>query len=69
VPHNVVEPKTGSKKKRVMQLDQDVQVCGICLFFFLSTPCLEILLFVFRGGHASFPFLCSSIGAHLSMLL
>jgi hypothetical protein len=29
VPHNVVEPKTGSKKKLVMQLDQDVQVCEI----------------------------------------
>jgi hypothetical protein len=28
VPHDVVEPKTGSKKKLVMQLDRDVQVCG-----------------------------------------
>jgi hypothetical protein len=32
--HNNVEPKTGSKKKLVMQLDQDVQVCGIFLCFF-----------------------------------
>jgi hypothetical protein len=39
VPHDVVEPKTGSKKKLVMQLDRDVQVCGIFLFVFLSTPC------------------------------
>jgi hypothetical protein len=29
VPHDVVEPKTGSKKKLVMQLDRDVQVRGI----------------------------------------
>jgi hypothetical protein len=33
VPHDVVEPKTGSKKKLVMQLDRDVQVCGIFLCF------------------------------------
>jgi hypothetical protein len=34
VPHDVVEPKIGSKKKLVMQLDRDVQVCGIfCLSF------------------------------------
>jgi hypothetical protein len=33
VPHDVVEPKTGSKKKLVMQLDRDVQVRGIYLFF------------------------------------
>jgi hypothetical protein len=32
VPHDVVEPKTGSKKKLVMQLDRDVQVYGIFLF-------------------------------------
>jgi hypothetical protein len=44
VPHDVVEPKTGSKKKLVMQLDRDVQVCGIFLFVFLSTPYFEILL-------------------------
>jgi hypothetical protein len=31
VPHDIVEPKTGSKKKLVMQLDRDVQVCGIFL--------------------------------------
>jgi hypothetical protein len=44
VPHDVVEPKTGSKKKLVMQLDRDVQMCGIFLFVFLSTPYFEILL-------------------------
>jgi hypothetical protein len=44
VPHDIVEPKTGSKKKLVMQLDRDVQVCGIFLFVILNTPCLEILL-------------------------
>jgi hypothetical protein len=37
VPHYVVEPKTGSKKKLVMQLDRDVKVCGI-FFVFLNTP-------------------------------
>jgi hypothetical protein len=31
VPHDVVEPKTESKKKLVMQLDPDVQVRGIFL--------------------------------------
>jgi hypothetical protein len=51
VPHDVVEPKTGSKKKLVMQLDRDVQVCGIFFFIFLSAPCFEILLslFFWRG--------------------
>jgi hypothetical protein len=44
MPHDVVEPKTGSNKKLVMQLDRDIQVCGIFLFVFLSTPCFEILL-------------------------
>jgi hypothetical protein len=44
VPHDVVEPKTGSKKKVVMQLHRDVLVCGIFLFVFLSTPCFEIVL-------------------------
>jgi hypothetical protein len=43
VPHYVVEPKTGSKKKLVMQLDRDVKVCGI-FFVFLNTPCFGILL-------------------------
>jgi hypothetical protein len=38
VPHDVVEPKIGSKKKLVMQLDRDVQVCGIFLFVSLNTP-------------------------------
>jgi hypothetical protein len=30
-----------------MQLDRDVQVCGIYLFVFLNTPSLEILLLLF----------------------
>jgi hypothetical protein len=58
VPHDIVEPKTRSKKKLVMQLDQDVKVCGIFLCF-ISTPCFEILLlllFSFGGGHALFLF-------------
>jgi hypothetical protein len=69
VPHDVVEPKTGSKKKLVMQLDRDVQVCGIFLFVFLSTPCFEILLLLlfWRGVMLHF-FLCSLIGAHLFSL-
>jgi hypothetical protein len=33
VPHDIVEPKIGSKKKLVMQLDRDVQACGIFLCF------------------------------------
>jgi hypothetical protein len=44
VPHDIVEPKTRSKKKLFMQLDRDVQVSGIFLFAFLNTPCFEILL-------------------------
>jgi hypothetical protein len=72
VPHNVVEPKTGSKKKLVMQLDRDLQVCGIFLGF-LNTPCFEILLLLlfWRGVMLSFSlfFLCSLIGAHFFMLL
>jgi hypothetical protein len=31
-------------RKLVMQLDRDVQVCGIFFFAFLNTPCVEILL-------------------------
>jgi hypothetical protein len=72
VPHDVVEPKTGSKKKLVMQLDRDVQVCGIYLFTFLNTPCFGILLLLlFWGVMLSFSlFLCSLIEAHFfSMLL
>jgi hypothetical protein len=55
VPHDIVEPKTRSKKKLVMQLDRDVQVCGIYLFAFLNTRCFEILLLLlfWRGGHVS----------------
>jgi hypothetical protein len=34
MPHDLVEPKTGYKKKLVMQHDRDVQVCGIFLFVF-----------------------------------
>jgi hypothetical protein len=56
VPHNVVEPKTGSKKKLVMQLDRDVQVCGIFLFIFLITLSFEILLLLLEGGRASYIF-------------
>jgi hypothetical protein len=33
VPLDVVEPKTGSKKKEVMQLDRDVLVRGTFLCF------------------------------------
>jgi hypothetical protein len=33
VPHDVVKPKTESKKKLVMQLDRHVQVCGIFVCF------------------------------------
>jgi hypothetical protein len=44
VSYDVVEPKTGSKKKLVMQLDRDVQVCGIFLCVFLNTHCFDILL-------------------------
>jgi hypothetical protein len=52
VPHDIVEPKTESKKKIIMQLDQDVQVCGIFLFSFLNTTCFEILLLLllWRGS-------------------
>jgi hypothetical protein len=50
MPHDIVKPKTGSKKKPVMQLDRDVQVCEKIVFF-LNTPCFEILflLLVWRG--------------------
>jgi hypothetical protein len=36
VPHDVVEPKTGSKKKLVMQLDRDVLLCGIYIYIFYA---------------------------------
>jgi hypothetical protein len=72
VPHNVVEPKTGCKKKLVLQLDRYVQVCGI-FFVFLNTPRFEILLLLlfWTGVMLSFSFfLCSLIGAQFfSMLL
>jgi hypothetical protein len=66
VPHCVVEPKTGSKKKLVMQLNRDVQVCGIFLFAFINTRCFEILLllFILEGVMLSSSFLCPLIGAH-----
>jgi hypothetical protein len=65
VSHDVVEPKTGSKKKLVMQLDRDVQVCGLFLFVFLSAPSFEILLLFFlEWGHASLFFLCSLISTY-----
>jgi hypothetical protein len=56
VPHDIVEPKTGSKKKLVMQLDRDVQVCEIFLCYFLNTPYFEILLLLlfWRGVMLSF---------------
>jgi hypothetical protein len=65
VLHDVVELKTGSKTKLVMQLDRDVQLCGIYLFAFLNTPCFEIILLLlfWRGSWLLF-FLCSLIGAH-----
>jgi hypothetical protein len=65
VPHDVVEPKTGSKKKIVMQLDRDVQVCGIFVCFsnysFLSD---SPLAFILEGVMLHSFFLCSLIGAH-----
>jgi hypothetical protein len=65
VPHDVVEPKTGSKEKLVMQLDRDVQMCGIFLFVFLSTPYFEILLLLlFWRGLTLYIYICSLIGAH-----
>jgi hypothetical protein len=57
VPHDIVELKTESKKKLVMQLDRDVQVCGI--FFFFSKHSLlrdSPLAFILEGGHALFLF-------------
>jgi hypothetical protein len=65
VPSDVVEPKTGFKKKLVMQLDRDVQVFG--LFFCFSKHSLlrdSPLAFILEGGHALLFFLCSLIGAH-----
>jgi hypothetical protein len=35
------------------------------LFIFLCTLCFEILLLLLEGGHASYFFLCSLIGAHI----
>jgi hypothetical protein len=47
VPHDVVEPKTGTKKKLVMQLDRDVQVWNIfCCFSMYSL--VEILHLLFE---------------------
>jgi hypothetical protein len=34
VPHDIVEPKTGSKKKLVMPLDREVHVWNILFVFF-----------------------------------
>jgi hypothetical protein len=51
VPSDVVEPKTGFKKKLVMQLDRDVQVFG--LFFCFSKHSLlrdSPLAFILEGG-------------------
>jgi hypothetical protein len=66
VPHDVVELKTGSTMKLVMQLDRDVQVCGIFLFVFLSTPCFEIfLLLLFLRGVILHFYICSLVGAYI----
>jgi hypothetical protein len=56
VPHDIVERKTGYKKKLVMQLDRDVQECGIYLFAFLNTPCFEILLLLLFWRGSCFTF-------------
>ena len=32
----VAKSKTRSKKKQVINLDQDVQVCGVIFFFFVD---------------------------------
>jgi hypothetical protein len=73
VRHDIVEPKTGSKKKLVKQLDRDVQVCGIFLCFSKHSLLWDSpLAFILEGVHAFFflfLFLCSLIGAHFSMLL
>jgi hypothetical protein len=50
VPHDIVEPKTGSKKKLVMQLDRDVQVCGKFLCFSKYSLLLDSpLAFILEG--------------------
>jgi hypothetical protein len=71
VPHDVVESKIGSKKKLVMQLDRDVQVRGIYMFVFRSTPCLEILflLLFWRGSCFTFFMLFDWSTFVFSMLL
>jgi hypothetical protein len=45
-----------------------VQVCGLFLFVFLWTPCLEILPLLLFGGGSCFIF-SMLFGAHFSMLL
>jgi hypothetical protein len=70
VPHDVVKPKTGSKKKLVMQLDRIVQVCGIFLFVFYVLLALKLSsCFYFEGGHASFFMLFDWSTYIFSMLL
>jgi hypothetical protein len=56
VPRDVVEPKTGSKKKLVMQFDRDVLVCGIYFCVFSKHLLLgDLLLLLFwRGVMLSF---------------
>jgi hypothetical protein len=49
VPHDVVEPKTRTKKKLVMQLDRDVQVWNIFVVF-LCTPWLRFSTYFLRTG-------------------
>jgi hypothetical protein len=59
VPHDVVEPKTGSNL---------IEMCRCVEYYcvFVNTPCFEILLlpFILEGGQALLFFLCSLIGAY-----
>jgi hypothetical protein len=51
VPHDIVVPKTRSKKKLVMQLDRDVQVYGIFLCFSKHSFFeILLLLLIWRGS-------------------
>jgi hypothetical protein len=54
MPYDVVEPKTRSKKKLVIQLDRDVQVCGIFLCFSKHSLLLDSpLAFILEGVRVS----------------
>jgi hypothetical protein len=67
----IVETKTGSKKKLVMQLDRDVQMCWIFLCFSKHSLLWDFpLAFILEGVMLSFfLFLCPLIGEFFSMLL